>query len=88
VKGQIGPFNASSSYLMEPTADGTRLINHVELKPSSALLRPLGPLTVRVVKSAVARNRVEPYFVKASALRVAAPASPTSVSVPQRFSWY
>ena len=31
VKGQIGPFNASSSYLLEPAAGGTRLINDVEL---------------------------------------------------------
>jgi Polyketide cyclase / dehydrase and lipid transport len=57
VKGMIGPFNASSSYLLEPTADGTRLTNHVELEPSSALLRPLGPLAVPGVKAAVARNR-------------------------------
>lgn len=56
VKGQIGPFNASSSYLLEATADGTRLTNHVELKPSSVLLRPLGPLAVPGVKAAVARN--------------------------------
>ena len=56
VKGQIGPFNASSSYLLEPTAGGTRLTNHVELEPSSALLRPLGPLAVPRVKAAVARN--------------------------------
>jgi len=56
VKGQIGPFNASSSYLLEPTAGGTRLTNHIELEPSSALLRPLGPLAVPGVKAAVARN--------------------------------
>jgi uncharacterized protein YndB with AHSA1/START domain len=42
VRGKIGPFNASSSYLLEPAAGGTRLTNHVELEPSSALLRPLG----------------------------------------------
>jgi hypothetical protein len=56
VKGQIGPFRASSSYLLEPASGGTRLINHVELEPSSALLRPLGPLAVPAVKAAVARN--------------------------------
>jgi uncharacterized protein YndB with AHSA1/START domain len=33
----------------------TRLANHVELQPSSALLRPLGPLAVPGVKAAVAR---------------------------------
>ena len=56
VKGQIGPFCATSSYLLEATAGGTRLTNHVELAPSSALLRPLGPLAVPGVKAAVARN--------------------------------
>jgi uncharacterized protein YndB with AHSA1/START domain len=56
VNGQIGPYNASSSYLLEPTADGTRLTNNVELEPSSALLRPIGPLAVPRVKAAVARN--------------------------------
>jgi hypothetical protein len=56
IKGQIGPFNASSSYLLEPTADGTRLTNDVELQPSSALLRPFGPLAIPRVKAAVARN--------------------------------
>jgi hypothetical protein len=56
IDGQIGPFHTTSSYLLEPTADGTRLINKVELEPSSALLRPLGPLVVPAVKAAVARN--------------------------------
>jgi hypothetical protein len=56
IKGQIGPFNASSSYLLEPTAGGTRLTNDVELEPSSALLRLFGPLAIRRVKAAVARN--------------------------------
>jgi Polyketide cyclase / dehydrase and lipid transport len=56
VKGQIGPFHTTSSYLLEPTTDGTRLINTVELEPSPALLRPLGPLAVPAVKAAVARN--------------------------------
>jgi hypothetical protein len=40
-----------------PAWGGTRLTNHVELEPSSALLRPLGPLAVPGVKAAVARNR-------------------------------
>ena len=56
VTGQIGPFNASSSYLLEPAAGGTRLTNHVELEPSSALLRPFGPLVIPRVNAAVARN--------------------------------
>jgi hypothetical protein len=56
IKGQIGPFNAISSYLLQPAPDGTRLTNHVELEPSSVLLRPLGPLAIPGVKAAVARN--------------------------------
>jgi uncharacterized protein YndB with AHSA1/START domain len=56
VTGQIGLFHASSSYLLEPAAGGTRLTNTVELEPSSALLRPVGPLAVPAVKAAVARN--------------------------------
>ncbi len=39
-KDKISPFNATSSYLLEPAAGGTRLTNDVELEPSSALLRP------------------------------------------------
>ena len=56
IKGQIGPFNATSSYLLQRTAGGTRLTNNVELEPSSALLRPFGPLAIPRVKAAVARN--------------------------------
>lgn len=56
IKGQIGPFHAKISYLIEPIADGTRLANHVELKPSSALLALIGPLAVPQVKAAVGRN--------------------------------
>src|SRR5260370_9618132 len=56
VKGQIGPFNATSSYLLEPAAGGTRLTNDVELKPSSVLLRPFGPLAIPRGKATDARK--------------------------------
>jgi uncharacterized protein YndB with AHSA1/START domain len=56
VHGQIGPFQATTSYLLEPAAGGTRLTNKVELEPSTVLLRVLGPLAVPKVKAAVARN--------------------------------
>ena len=56
IHGQIGPFQATAAYLLEPVAGGTRLTNHVELEPSSALLRLVGPLAVPSVKAAVARN--------------------------------
>lgn len=36
VQGQIGPFQAATSYLLEPAAGGTRLTNEVELETSSA----------------------------------------------------
>ena len=56
IQGQIGPFNASRSYLLEPTVGGTRLTNDVELEPASSLLRPFGPLAIPRVKAAVAHN--------------------------------
>jgi uncharacterized protein YndB with AHSA1/START domain len=56
IQGQIGPFQATTSYLLEPALGGTRLANTVELEPASVLLRPLGPLAVPRVKAAVASN--------------------------------
>ena len=56
VQGQLGPFRATASYLLEPVPGGTRLANDVELEPVSALLRPISPLAVPRVKAAVARN--------------------------------
>jgi hypothetical protein len=56
IEGQFGPFHATTSYLLEPAAGGTRLINTVELEPSSAVLRLISPLAVPKVKEAVARN--------------------------------
>ena len=56
VNGQLGPFRATTSYLLQPAAGGTRLTNDVELKPISALLRPVGPLVVPRIKQAVAGN--------------------------------
>jgi hypothetical protein len=50
VQGQLGPFRATASYLLEPVA------NDVELESRSALLRPIGPLAVPRVKAAVAHN--------------------------------
>lgn len=56
IEGQFGPFHATTSYLLEPAASGTRLTNTIELEPSSALLRLISPLAVPKVKEAVARN--------------------------------
>ena len=42
VNGQLGSFRATTSYLLQPAAGGTRLTNDVELEPISALLRPAG----------------------------------------------
>jgi hypothetical protein len=55
-QGQLGPYRATASYLLEPVQGGTQLANDVELEPISALLRPIGPLAVPKVKTAVARN--------------------------------
>lgn len=52
VQGQIGPFQAATSYLLEPAAGGTRLTNEVELETSSALLRLIGPLARGRVRAA------------------------------------
>ena len=56
ITGQLGPFHATTSYLLEPAAGGTRLANDVELSPVSALLRPVAPLATASIKAAVARN--------------------------------
>ena len=56
IHGQFGPFRATTSYELEPTASGTRLTNKVELEPSSAMLRLISPLAAPRVKTAVARN--------------------------------
>ncbi len=56
VQGQIGPFQAATSYLLEPAAGGTWLTNEVELETSSALLRLISSLAVPRIKAAVARN--------------------------------
>jgi hypothetical protein len=56
VDGQLGPFQATTSYLLQPAAGGTRLTNDVELEPLSALLRPVGPLVLPRIKEAVAGN--------------------------------
>ena len=56
VQGQIGPFQATTSYLLESVAGGTRLTNDVKLEPVSALLRPIGSLAAPRIKAAVARN--------------------------------
>jgi hypothetical protein len=55
VQGQLGPFRATASYLLEPVPSGTRLANDVELEPISALLRPIGPLAVPRVKAGYRR---------------------------------
>jgi hypothetical protein len=56
VRGQVGPFDASISYLLEPVAGATRLINKVALEPPQAVLRLVAPLAIRVVKAAVSQN--------------------------------
>lgn len=56
VHGDIGPFNATISYLLTPTNAGTRLTNAVDLQPASGALRLLAPLAASRVKTAVAAN--------------------------------
>ena len=54
--GQIGPFRATISYGLEATAEGTRLVNNVELDASQAMLRVAAPLATPRIKAAVAQN--------------------------------
>jgi hypothetical protein len=54
--GQIGPFRAMISYGLEATAEGTRLVNNVELDASQAMLRVAAPLATPRIKAAVAQN--------------------------------
>jgi len=55
VQGQIGPFRARISYLLEPTGSGTRLRNAVDLGSSGLSTIVALPVTSRV-KHAVAAN--------------------------------
>jgi uncharacterized protein YndB with AHSA1/START domain len=55
IQGQIGPFRARISYLLEPTGSGTRLRNAVDLG-SSGPLTLVAPLVTSRVKHAVAAN--------------------------------
>ncbi|MGH3401171.1 MAG: SRPBCC family protein [Streptosporangiaceae bacterium] len=54
--GQVGPFQATISYELEARAGATRLVNHVELDPSKAMLRLAAPLATPRIKAAVAQN--------------------------------
>jgi uncharacterized protein YndB with AHSA1/START domain len=55
VQGQIGPFRAKISYLLEPTGSGTTLRNAVDLG-SSGPLTLVATLATSRVKHAVAAN--------------------------------
>jgi hypothetical protein len=41
---QIGPFQATISYVLDAAAGATELVNSVELDPSQARLRLLAPV--------------------------------------------
>lgn len=56
IQGQLGPFQARLSYTMATTVGGTRLVNNVELDPSTSMLRLLAPLAIPRIKAAVAQN--------------------------------
>jgi len=56
IRGQIGPFKATMSYMLEARAGATRLVNSVELDPSQAKLRLAARLATPRIKAAVAQN--------------------------------
>jgi hypothetical protein len=55
IEGEIGPFRAQIDYVLEPSGNGTTLVNTVVLG-QSGLLSLAAPLAARQVKSAVAAN--------------------------------
>ncbi|MFD0362340.1 SRPBCC family protein [Nocardia sp. GCM10030253] len=55
IRGQLGPFPAVVSYVLEPISGGTLLRNTIELEVRGAL-RLAGPVLTARVKSAVAAN--------------------------------
>lgn len=56
IRGQIGPFQAAISYVIEPRAGATQIVNAIELSPLGAMPRFLAPLAAPRVKAAVAEN--------------------------------
>jgi Polyketide cyclase / dehydrase and lipid transport len=56
IHGQIGPFQATISYVLEAAGGATKLVNNVELDPAQAKLRLLAPLATPKIKAAVAQN--------------------------------
>ena len=56
IDGEIGPFHARVDYRLEPIEGATRLINGVELRPSSAVSKVLAPFARSRVKAGVAEN--------------------------------
>ncbi|HEY1643806.1 MAG TPA: SRPBCC family protein [Streptosporangiaceae bacterium] len=56
IRGQVGPFQAEISYVLEPGAGATRVVNAMELSPSRAVPRLLAPLAAPRIKAAVAEN--------------------------------
>lgn len=55
VAGTFGPFSGTITYVLEPSDEGTRLTNEMDLRGSGAA-RLLGPLAGNRVKRAVAEN--------------------------------
>jgi carbon monoxide dehydrogenase subunit G len=55
VRGAFGPFSGQASYVLEPTNDGTRLINAMDLQPGG-VLGLVAPLATSRVRTAVAKN--------------------------------
>ena len=53
---QIGPFQATISYVLEAETGATTLANSVELYPSQAMPKLAAPLATPRIKAAVAQN--------------------------------
>lgn len=56
IQGQIGPFQATISYVLEAKTGATTLVNSVELHPSQVMSKLLAPLAIPRIEAAVAHN--------------------------------
>jgi carbon monoxide dehydrogenase subunit G len=55
VHGAFGPLSGQASYMLDPTDDGTRLTNAMDLQPKG-VLSLVAPLATSRVRAAVANN--------------------------------
>jgi uncharacterized protein YndB with AHSA1/START domain len=55
IRGTLGPFEGTLSYILEPVGEGTRLTNAADLE-GHGIMRVAAPLAARRIREAVATN--------------------------------